>query len=290
MLTGRVVILTGASRGLGAEIAAAFVQAGADVALIARPSPELSRTAERLGEQRVVPRQRVLAIPADLRQPESAGGLVERVVTELGGLDILVNNAAITGPIGPLVGNDWDAWQTTITVNLLAPVAMMRAAVPAMQARGWGKIVNLSGGGATGPRPHFSAYAAAKAALVRVTETLASELAGSGIDVNAVAPGAMNTRMLDDVLSAGRERVGESAYRQALAQREDGGSSPSRAAALVLWLASPQTDGITGRLISAVWDTWAELPNRRAELADSDIYTLRRISAADRGKNWDSSK
>jgi len=121
---------------------------------------------------------------------------------------------------------------------------------------------------------------------VRLTENLARELEGTGIWVNAVAPGAVNTRMLDEVLEAGTEKVGEAAYRDALKQRGSGGIPPEKAAALCVMLLSAESDGLTGRLISAVWDRWECLPGRKSELANSDIYTLRRIAPADRGLNW----
>jgi 3-oxoacyl-[acyl-carrier protein] reductase len=140
-----------------------------------------------------------------------------------------------------------------------------------------GKIINISGGGATSPRPDFSAYATAKCALVRFTETLAEELKDFGIDVNAVSPGAMNTRMLDEVLEAG-PRAARREYAAALNRREEGGASPENAAELVAMLASNLCDGITGKLISAVWDDWKQLPERAKELAATDAYTLRRVS------------
>ncbi len=146
-----------------------------------------------------------------------------------------------------------------------------------MRKCGWGKIINLSGGGATSPRPHFTAYAAAKCGLIRLTETLARELASSGIDVNAVAPGAMNTRMLEEVIAAGPVAAAPE-YEFAVKRSREGGVSPALAAELIVFLASPASDGITGRLISAVYDDWKSLPSLRAMLADSDRFTLRRIT------------
>lgn len=286
MLNGRVALVTGASRGLGRETARVLVDAGASLALVARSSAELEQAADLLARQCHSPGQRVIALPTDLREPVTAAVTVDAAVRELGRLDVLVNNAGMTGPIGSLDLNDWDKWTQTVTVDLLAPVALMRAAIAVMRHQGWGKIVNLSGGGASGPRPNFSAYSAAKAALVRMTETLAEELKHTGIDVNAVAPGALNTRMLDDVLLAGPERVGKKAYREAVDQKAQGGAPTGRAAELILFLASPASDGITGRLISAVWDPWESLAQKRAELSSSDIYTLRRIRPEDRGKDW----
>jgi len=153
---------------------------------------------------------------------------------------------------------------------------MCRAVIPYLKENPTGKIINLSGGGATSPMPGMSAYAASKVAVVRFTETLALELKLHNIDVNAVAPGAMNTRLLDDVLNNGQNAVTRQYYQNALKQKESGGTPPSKAAELCVYLASDVSNGVTGKLISAVWDDWDNLHNCLNEL-DSDIYTLRRI-------------
>jgi 3-oxoacyl-[acyl-carrier protein] reductase len=246
----------------------------------------LDESVEELRAVRVAPQQCVEQIAADLSDPNELRVAFDATVRALGAVDVLVNNAGMLGPIGRLEDTDPKEWALTIQVNLLAPVCLMRLALPGMRSRGRGKIINLSGGGATGPRPHFSAYAAAKAALVRTTETVADEVKTSGIDVNAVAPGAMNSRLLEQVLAAGPERVGHNEYNRALEQREHGGAQPARAADLIAWLASSASDGITGRLLSAVWDPWEHLSEHRDDLAKSDVYTLRRIVPEDRGKQW----
>lgn len=155
-----------------------------------------------------------------------------------------------------------------------------------MKRKGGGKIVNLSGGGATNPLPRLSAYAASKAAVVRLTETLAEELREFSIMVNAIAPGALNTRFLDEVLQAGPELVGSTFYEKALKQRNTGGAPIEKGVALCVYLASSASDGITGKLISALWDPWERLADLQTELRSSDIYTLRRIVPEDRGKKF----
>jgi 3-oxoacyl-[acyl-carrier protein] reductase len=181
---------------------------------------------------------------------------------------------------------DWDEWKRAMEINLYGVLLPCRALIPHLKAQGRGKIINLSGGGATSPMPNISAYAASKAAVVRLTETLAGELAAHHIDVNAVAPGALNTRLLEEVLQAGPESVGEAFYKKAIKQKETGGTSPDLAAKLCAYLASSESDGITGKLISAQWDPWKDLAAHREALAKSDIYTLRRIVPEDRGQKW----
>lgn len=122
--------------------------------------------------------------------------------------------------------------------------------------------------------------------MVRFTETVAVECRADGIDVNAIAPGALNTRLLDEVLAAGPGKVGRSFYEKALAQSNSGGTPLALGAKLCLYLASSDSDGITGKLISAVWDPWEKLADHRVELTESDIYTLRRIVPSDRSRDW----
>lgn len=273
-------LITGASRGLGRSIAREFWSHGASLALVARSGAALEELA---AELRATGAGSVEAIPADLSDPEAPAAIVEQLRGKWGQLDVLVNNAAVPGPIGPVWDNDWREWQETIQVNLMAPVALCRACVPWM--RPGGAIVNLSGGGATSPRANFSAYGTAKAALVRFTETLALEVAGLGIRVNAIAPGILNTAMADAVVRAGPEKAGPD-YATVLEVKRQGGEPPEKAAALAYFLASAAGEGITGRLISAVWDPWATLDAHAAELRASDIYTLRRIVPEDRGKQF----
>jgi NAD(P)-dependent dehydrogenase (short-subunit alcohol dehydrogenase family) len=282
VLSGRGAVITGASQGLGRAIAARFVGAGASVLLVARGQPPLEEARAELASLADGPGQRVGIAVGDVSDPAACAEVAEAARELLPNLCILVNNAGVYGPIGPLEEVDWAAWEDAVRINLFGTVLMCRAVIPLLRARGYGKIVNLSGGGATAPLPRFTAYAAAKAAVVRLTETLAVELRDAGIDVNAVAPGSLNTRLLDQVLAAGPGAAGETFYRRALQQRDDGGVPLDRAAALVTFLASAASDGITGRLLSAVWDDWAGLAGRAAALAGSDLYTLRRITPDDR--------
>jgi 3-oxoacyl-[acyl-carrier protein] reductase len=182
---------------------------------------------------------------------------------------------------------DWTEWVRAIEINLNGSVLMVRALLPHFKQHHYGKIVQLSGGGATNPLPRFSAYAASKAAVVRFAESLALEVEPFGIDVNAIAPGALNTRMMEQLLAAGPETVGPAFYERMKKIADEGGTPLERGAALAVFLASAASDGITGRLLSAVWDPWSDLPARRDELKRTDIYTLRRITPADRGVDWD---
>ena len=273
-------LITGASRGLGRTIAHEFYRHGANLALVARNRKALDELA---AELRGSGSGSVEVIEADFGNSEAPAAILHQLRGKWRQLHALVNNAGIGGPIGKAWNNDWDEWNKTLQINLLAPVALCRLAVPFMTAGGG--IVNLAGGGATGPRPNFSAYATAKAALVRFTETLAGETEGMGRRVNAISPGILATEMLDDVLRAGPEAAGED-YQRVLEVKRSGGQPLEKAAALAWFLASPESAGITGRLISAIWDPWQTLAQRADELGKTDIYTLRRIVPEDRGKEW----
>jgi NAD(P)-dependent dehydrogenase (short-subunit alcohol dehydrogenase family) len=205
---------------------------------------------------------------------------------ELGGLDVLVLNAGIYGPMGATESVPLDEWRRALDINLYGVLLPCRAVIPHFKKAGRGKIIVLSGGGATNPLPNISAYAASKAAVIRLMETLAEELKPFRVDVNAIAPGALKTRLVDEVLAAGPEKVGAEFFAKNKKWAAEGAVPLELGASLAVYLASAQSDGITGRLISAQWDDWAKLHEHRDALAGSDIYCLRRIVPKDRGQKW----
>jgi NAD(P)-dependent dehydrogenase (short-subunit alcohol dehydrogenase family) len=286
MLQGRFAVITGAGQGLGAEIAAQFVAAGASVMLCARGADGLETVRERLSRQASAPGQQVLARTADVSRAEEVAALFAAAWEAFPRVDALVNNAGVYGPMGLLEDVDIAAWEQAFAINLFGTAHCCRAVLPRMRQAGYGKIINLSGGGATAPLPRISSYAASKAAVVRLTETLALEAAGAGIDVNAVAPGALATRLLDEVIDAGPGRVGADFHARMLKVRAEGGTPLSVGARLCVFLASARSDGISGKLISAPWDRWQDWPEHLDELRRSDAYTLRRIAGRERGMDW----
>ena len=277
------VIITGASRGLGAYLAQSFWNAGWNVALVARDREALSQLVDGLPKK---PNQTAITFPFDLGRPQEVTTLISQITNQLPRLDALINNAAIHGPIGPLVENDLALWNEAIQVNLLAPVALCQGLIALMSSSGGGSIINLSGGGATGPRANFSAYASAKAALVRFSETLAQEVQDQKIRVNCIAPGAMKTALLEQVFTSGMTASGKREFEIAETVFAQGGASMDKVADLALFLAGKESLGITGKLISAVWDRWSEWPKHIEQLQASDAYTLRRIAGRERGMDW----
>jgi len=285
VLSGKVAIITGANQGLGLEIAKIYVAAGADLMLCARNANMLE---EALAHLLAIasPGQKVIALPADVSVESDVQNVVSQTLMQLCGCHILVNNAGVYGPKGEIESIEWSEWVTAMQINVFGSVLMSRAVLPHFKMQRYGKVIQLSGGGATSPMPRISAYAVTKAAIVRYAETLAEEVRGTGIDVNAIAPGALNTRMLDEVLEAGPDKVGKAFYERSLQQKEMGGAGLSKGAELALFLASPASDGITAKLISAMWDNWEQWPEHLQELSVSDVYTLRRIAGRDRGFTW----
>lgn len=284
-LTGRSAIVTGASLGLGAEIAEQFAAAGASLMLCARSAAELEAQQKKLSA--AYPAARIVTRRADVSKEADVDALFDAATSAFGKFDILVNNAGVYGPMGSIDTIDWNEWVQAIAINLNGVVYCSRKAVRAMKAYRYGKIINLSGGGATNPLPGISAYAASKAAVVRFTETLALEVKEFGIDVNAVAPGALATRLTDQLIDAGPERVGASLHERMSKLAKEGGTPLDVGASLCVYLASAESDGLTGRLIAAQWDPWPFDDAIKAKIDKSDIYTLRRIVPADRGEPWD---
>ena len=285
VLSGKVAIITGASQGLGLEIARKYLAAGADLMLCARNAEMLEKVQTELGSV-CLDTQKVFIEVADVALENDANRIVSKTLNHLGGFHILVNNAGIYGPKGEIEKTNWLEWVRTIEINLLGSVLMTRAVLPHFKQQRYGKIIQLAGGGATAPMPRISAYAASKAAIVRYTETLAEEVRNMGIDVNAIAPGALNTQMLDEILDAGPDVVGKVFYDRSLKQKASGGAGLDMGSELALFLASPASDGISAKLISAVWDKWEDWPKHLEELSSSDAYTLRRIVGKDRGYIW----
>ena len=276
-LDGETVLITGAGRGIGEAVAHAFARAGANLVLMARTHSEIEQVAQQTAARGVAS----LALAGDVSRRADVERLVATAQEKFGRIDVLVNGAGIYGPIGPLAENSLEEWEKAIAINLFGTVFCMRAALPHMLARQKGVIINFSGGGAVSPFPRFSAYSTSKAGVVRLTETVAEEVKESGVRVNAIAPGAVNTQLLDQVLAA-KERAGQELYAKAQEQKRNGGTPPERAAELAVFLASPAAAGVTGRLISAVWDDWKSLPDRAQELGRSAMFTLRRID----GRNF----
>jgi len=276
-------LITGGSQGLGKAIAECFLREGANICICARNENELAATHAELETK--FPSNRVLAKPCDVSNESQVNELVSFVLHEFGSLQALVLNAGIYGPMGPTESVSLDDWRRAMEINLFGVLLPCRALIPHFKKAGGGKIIVISGGGATNPLPNISSYAASKAAVVRLAETLAEELKPHHVDVNAIAPGALKTRLVQQVLEAGPEKVGADFFAKNKKWAEEGAVPLELGARLAVYLASAESDGISGKLISAQWDPWEKLHEFKSDLA-GDIYALRRIVPRDRGKKW----
>jgi NAD(P)-dependent dehydrogenase (short-subunit alcohol dehydrogenase family) len=285
ILANKVAIITGASEGLGFEIAKKFILEGANITICSRNKKNLKLAEESLTKI-LYSNQRILVVPADVSKQSDVKKIINMTIKKFGKCNILVNNAGIYGPKGKIENINWEDWKKAIEINLFGSILMCKNLIKYFKKKNYGKIIQLSGGGATNPLPNLSAYATSKAAIVRFMETLALEVRDFNIDVNSIAPGALNTKMLDEVIKSGPNKVGSDFYKRALKQKKTGGTSLNYGADLAVFLASSESDGISGRLISAVWDNWKEWPKHINKLSNSDVYTLRRIIGRDRGFSW----
>ncbi len=271
-LENKIALITGGSSGIGKEIARLFLQEGAKVMIGSIVKEELADTQKELSAIS----KDVATLECDVTIPSSVKKLTQATIRRFKKIDVLVNAAGIYGPIGSSITVDFQAWKQTYAVNLFGTFDAIRNVVPYMKQQGKGKIVNFSGGG-DGPLPNFSAYNSSKVAIVRLTETLAEEFKPYNIDINAIAPGPVNTRFLDEALAAGKESVGEDRYKILIKQKKDGGVAPQKTAEMCVFLASDESDKLSGKYLSVVWDDWRAFPANIDHIANSDIFTLRRV-------------
>ena len=274
LLKNKIAIITGAGGGIGSTIAHTFAKEGCSVILVDCVKSNLDKVSKELEKYN----SEVLTMTADASNKKEIDNVVDSALRKFSKIDILVNAAGIQGPIGPFVDNDIDKWIGTMNVNLNATILFIKTILPIMMKQKSGKIINFSGGGAFNPRSNFSAYATSKAAVVRFTETLAAEVKEHNIQVNAISPGAVNTKMLEQVLESEPDVVGDEFYKKSIKQKEEGGDSPQLAADLVLFLTSEKSYNLNGKIISAKWDNWRNWGKKEIEqIMKSSDCSLRRI-------------
>jgi NAD(P)-dependent dehydrogenase (short-subunit alcohol dehydrogenase family) len=269
----RPCVVTGAGRGIGRAIALHLASTGRPLALCARSEDELDDTAARVRDQGVA----VVARVVDVTDAAAVTAFAGIIRDELGSPWAVVNNAAILGPVGPIDEVEINEWLHAILVDVGGVAVSTRAFIPMMRNAGGGRIINLSGAGIGGPavQPHLSAYTASKGAVAALTETLGRELAGV-ITVNAVAPGAQPTRLVDEVVRAGPERAGDELYR-AMVANQAAPTALDGFFSIIDFLLSVESAWLTGKLLSARWDRVDALREARHRLENTSLLTLRRI-------------
>ena len=282
---GKVSIITGASRGIGFEIAKNFLKHGSNLVICSKNLKRIKNSYKKL-EKTKKDKQKIYYLKIDVSSEKQVKKLISFTIKKFKKIDILVNNAGTFGPKGFIEKINWKQWVRTIQVNLFGSVLLCREVMPYFKKRNQGKIIQLSGGGAAAPLARISGYAVSKVGIVRFIENLSEEVKKYNIDVNSVAPGSINTGMLSEILKAGPKKIGTYAYNKALKQKKLGGSSYKDACDLILFLGSNYSNGIRGKLISAIWDDWKSWIKYKNLLAKNDLFTLRRITSQDRGFKW----
>lgn len=261
------LVITGSSSGIGRALALRLLDAGHEVWGLAR-SDQSAMAADH---------GRFHPVVCDVGDPDAvqrAAGAVREITSTI---DAIVTCAAIHGTVGRTLELAPEAWLASVNVNLGGVIRVLHAFRPLLvRPPGHGKVVCFSGGGATRARPGFSAYASAKTALVRLVETIAAEERDTLLDINAIAPGAIPTRLTDEILALGPNVVGPREYDAALRAKQGGPEALHKALDLVTWLLSAGSDGVSGRLFSAQWDAWPIPADQISALRDSDLFTLRR--------------
>jgi len=274
LLDSRTIVITGGSLGIGSAVAKECVRQGARTIIAARNVQDLSRT---LADLKDISRKDHLSYALDVSDSGAVKRFAQWVSSQCGEVHGLVNCAGIYGPIGKSTQVDVEEFTRAIHINFLGTVYVCNAFAPIMSAQKKKKIVNYSGGGAASPFPNYSAYATSKIAIVRFTENLALELLDDNFDVNCVAPGFVVTRLHEETLQSGPEKAGKSFLETTKKQIEAGGVPAQTAAELTVFLLSEESDGITGKFISAPWDPWQDRQFQERLRTDKDFATLRRI-------------
>mgnify|MGYP001561849035 CR=1 FL=1 len=278
-LKGKTAIVTGGSRGIGFAITKELLDQGVtNVFICSRSKEQLEIAVDRLKRGR----GKVYSLIADVSKFKDCQKLINFAYSKTGRIDVLVNNAGIYGPVGLLETNDPEGWLEILKINILGTVHCSKLAIPYMKRKKGGKIINLSGAGVGGPKalPRFAGYYTSKAAIAAFTETLAQELESENIQVNAIAPGGVATDLNLNLLKLKKSQLGEDMYKMAKLLKQKGGTPPELSAKLVAFLASKESDHISGCILSAKWDSIELL--KKVKPLNKNLYRLRRID----GKNF----
>ena len=268
-MQNKTVLITGAGRGIGKRLALGFAGAGAKVGLLARSLGELDLAVLEIEQAGGA----AIGLRADVLDLDQLAVAVTRFRAAYQGPDVLIAAAGMQGPIGPFLSTDPKAWNLTVETNLIGVANACRVTLPRMIEKRSGKIILIAGGGAAYSRPYFSAYAAAKSAIVRFGECLADEVREHNVQVNTLAPGGVYTTMTDEILLAGEEKAGRKEIEDAEKVRVTGGVAPEKQTQLAMFLASESSNHISGKLIH-VNDDWRRFEQ---ESMRPELFTLRRV-------------
>ena len=279
----KTFIITGANQGLGLEIAKHFYQLGANIILCARDKKKLINVIKLFTKKSD---QIIIAEKCDVSKPKDVDMFFKKILKKVKNIDVLINNAGIYGPKGNIENISWKDFKKTLDINLFGSIYFVKKIIPYFKKKNKGKIIQISGGGAASPLPFFSAYATSKAGIVRFVENVSKELNTYKIDINAIAPGPINTRMLDEVLRENPKNVGRTFYKKSVIQKKNGGTDIKKILYCIEFLSHKKSDRISGKLISVLWDNWKNFNKFKKDLRSSDIGNLRRVTGRERNLNF----
>ena len=279
----KTILITGANQGLGFEIAKHFTNKNHILILCGRTEKANNIAKKKLME---INKDNIFFYKLDVSKKKDVDKFYLKIFKKFKKIDVLINNAGIYGPKGYTHLVDWDKLIKTININLIGSIYMIRKILPHFKKKGGGKIIQISGGGAASSFPFFSPYSVSKVGVVRFIENISEEYNKYKIYANSIAPGPINTRMLNEVLKAGPDLVGKKFYEKSIKQLDSGGSDINKIISLIDFLSSDKSKGISGKLISVLWDNWIEFKKYSKLLKKSDVGTLRRITGRDRKLNF----
>jgi NAD(P)-dependent dehydrogenase (short-subunit alcohol dehydrogenase family) len=251
-LQGQVALITGAGRGIGAAAARMLAEAGAAVVLTARSQDQIEEVAREIRQAG----QRAIAVPGDVSDVDQIEEMVESALDQFDRVDILINNAGVLWPMDETIDADFDEWAYNIHVNLVGAFYLSRSVLPVMVDQRYGRILNISSGAAVNPRPGWSAYCAAKAGLEMFTRTLALELAGTGITVNALRPGLVDTEMQAEIRSVDTSESSLNFDRFHEAYTRGELRPPEEVAEPIYWLVGPWSRDHSGEIFTVGDESW----------------------------------
>lgn len=273
LLLNKTAIITGGSRGIGFVIAQELISEGARVVICSRTKRELKKALSFLNKNN----KTAFGITCDVSKFTDCKKLIKFAKKKFKKIDILINNAGIYGPIGPFEKTDLKDWRKAIDINLMGMVYCSNLVIPEMIKIGKGKIINLCGAGVGSNKtmPNFTPYFTSKFAVAGFSEVLADEFKEKNIQVNSISPGAVNTFLNEYLIKQDPEKSGREIYEQALKQKKEGGTSPQITARLVAYLASDETNHISGKLLSAKWNPPEKL--KSIKNFSQNLFKMRRI-------------
>ena len=246
----KTILITGSNQGIGYQLSKYFIKKDFNIILCARNKKKLLEVEKKLSKLKKK-KQKIISYKLDISSEKQINLFLNKIFKKFKRIDVLINCAGIYGPKGQFENLSWTKWKEVIKINLLGSIYLIKKIIPYFKKQKKGNIIQFAGGGAASSFPFFTAYSTSKVAIVRFIENIAIEQKKNNISLNCIAPGPVNTRMLDEVLKAGPDKVGKVFYKKNILQKKNGGTDINKINKLVEFLCDEKNNFITGKLISA---------------------------------------